>query len=95
MGTDDVFVLVVSGQLMRKEVPSDRTKDVVEFSTKAPKERLASIRQAFSVRCFLRFILRYLFRLAMHISFGDARYHSAMPVLFYLPVLFHGARFVL
>lgn len=43
------LLAVVSGQLMRKEVPSDRTKDVVEFSTKAPKERLASIRQAFSV----------------------------------------------
>lgn len=86
---------------MRKEVPSDRTKDVVEFSTKAPKERLASIRQAFSVRCFLRFILRYLFRLAMLGIILRCPFCSTYPccstvlVLFYDALFFYDACFLL
>lgn len=36
---------VPPGQIMRKQVPPEKTKDVVEFATKRPPDRLASIRQ--------------------------------------------------
>ena len=35
---------------MRKQVPSDKTKAVVEFSTKRPRERFASIKDGLGVR---------------------------------------------
>ena len=37
------------GQVMRKQVPPERTRDVLEFSTKKPAERLNSIRNGFTV----------------------------------------------
>ena len=35
---------------MRKQVPSDKTKDVVEFSTKRPIDRFDSIQAGLGVR---------------------------------------------
>ncbi|RDB19427.1 Protein argonaute-2 [Hypsizygus marmoreus] len=40
---------VPPGQIMRKQVPPEKTKAVVEFATKKPAERLASIRQGIQV----------------------------------------------
>jgi eukaryotic translation initiation factor 2C len=40
---------VPPGQIMRKQVPPEKTKDVVEFATKKPADRLQSIRQGLSV----------------------------------------------
>ncbi|KAI0773448.1 ribonuclease H-like domain-containing protein [Irpex lacteus] len=37
------------GQIMRKQVPSDRTKDVLNFATKKPAQRLQSIRDGLGV----------------------------------------------
>jgi eukaryotic translation initiation factor 2C len=49
---------VPPGQIIRKQVPPEKTKDVVEFATKKPPERLASIRQGLDVR-FLFFLFAY------------------------------------
>ena len=35
---------------MRKQVPPEKTKDVLEFATKRPEDRLASIKNGLSVR---------------------------------------------
>lgn len=35
---------------MRKQVPPEKTKDVLDFATKKPDDRLASIRAGLSVR---------------------------------------------
>ncbi|KAI0702894.1 argonaute-like protein [Cytidiella melzeri] len=40
---------VPPGQIMRKQVPPERTKAVLEFATKKPHERLASIREGLGV----------------------------------------------
>ncbi|CAL1700780.1 unnamed protein product [Somion occarium] len=40
---------VVPGQIMRKQVPPEKTKDVLEFATKKPADRLASIRNGLGV----------------------------------------------
>lgn len=40
---------VLPGQIMRKELPSDKTADMVAFSTKKPQERLSSIIDGLSV----------------------------------------------
>lgn len=37
------------GQIMRKEIPDDKLKDVLSFASKGPKERLQSIRSALGV----------------------------------------------
>lgn len=41
---------VPKGQIMRKQVPPEKTKDVLDFATKKPEDRLASIRNGLSVR---------------------------------------------
>jgi eukaryotic translation initiation factor 2C len=46
--------MVPPGQIMRKQVPPEKTKDVLEFATKRPDDRLASIRNGLSV-CFIYF----------------------------------------
>jgi len=43
---------VPPGQIMRKQVPSEKTKDVVEFATKRPADRLASIGQGIGMLAF-------------------------------------------
>ncbi|KIK63449.1 hypothetical protein GYMLUDRAFT_163093 [Collybiopsis luxurians FD-317 M1] len=40
---------ILPGQLARKEVPPDVTRQMVEFSTKRPEERLASIKRSVGV----------------------------------------------
>lgn len=35
---------------MRKQVPSEKTKDVLDFATKRPEDRLASITNGLAVR---------------------------------------------
>ncbi|KAK7695892.1 hypothetical protein QCA50_000531 [Cerrena zonata] len=40
---------VVEGQIMRKQVPSETTREVLEFSTKKPSDRLASIARGLGV----------------------------------------------
>ncbi|EIW82123.1 argonaute-like protein [Coniophora puteana RWD-64-598 SS2] len=40
---------VPPGQIMRKQVPPEKTKDVLEFATKRPADRLASISNGLSV----------------------------------------------
>lgn len=39
---------------MRKQIPANKTKAVIEFSKLAPKERLNMIRQGLEVRTFSR-----------------------------------------
>lgn len=45
--------IVPGGQFMRKEIPDDKVKDVLEFSTKKPDERLQQIKAGLQVRYFL------------------------------------------
>lgn len=40
---------VPPGQIMRKQVPPDKTKEVLDFATKRPEDRLASIRNGLMV----------------------------------------------
>lgn len=40
---------VVPGQIMRKQVPPEKTKDVLEFATQKPEARLTSIRNGLGV----------------------------------------------
>ncbi|KAI6035170.1 argonaute-like protein [Pisolithus orientalis] len=44
--------VVPKGQIMRKQVPPEKTKDVLEFATKRPHERLASISNGLSVLAY-------------------------------------------
>ncbi|KAJ3796816.1 argonaute-like protein [Lentinula aff. detonsa] len=43
---------VPPGQIMRKQVPPEKTKDVVEFATKKPQERLRSIEAGLQVLAY-------------------------------------------
>lgn len=40
---------VTPGQIMRKQIPPDKTTDVVEFSKMTPNDRLANIRTGLNV----------------------------------------------
>lgn len=42
--------IVPPGQIMRKQVPPEKTKDVLEFATKKPADRLQSIKNGLAVR---------------------------------------------
>jgi eukaryotic translation initiation factor 2C len=42
--------IVPPGQIMRRQVPPELTKGVLDFATKKPPERLASIRAGLEVR---------------------------------------------
>jgi eukaryotic translation initiation factor 2C len=44
--------VVPEGQIMKKQVPSDKTKDVVEFATKKPHERFNSIRDGLGILAY-------------------------------------------
>ena len=41
---------VPRGQFMRKEIPDDKVKDILAFSTKKPSVRLESIQDGLQVR---------------------------------------------
>lgn len=64
---------VPPGQIMRKQVPPERTKDVLDFATMRPKDRLASIRNGLSVRSAILWLL-----LSSHptqvLSYGQSEY---------------------
>lgn len=50
---------VPPGQIARKQVPPEKTKAMVEFSTKSPSERLNSIRQGLGVSSHVQFMSFY------------------------------------
>lgn len=50
---------VPPGQIMRKQVPPELTKSVLDFATKQPAERLKSINNGLSV-CFRLFAIQTL-----------------------------------
>ncbi|KAJ3505889.1 hypothetical protein NLJ89_g7177 [Agrocybe chaxingu] len=43
---------VPPGQIMRKQIPPEKTKDVLDFATKKPRERLESIRTGLEVLAY-------------------------------------------
>ncbi|KAF8205042.1 argonaute-like protein [Pholiota molesta] len=43
---------VPPGQIMRKQIPAEKTKDVLEFATKKPRERLESIKNGLDVLAY-------------------------------------------
>ncbi|KAF7789470.1 hypothetical protein EIP86_000416 [Pleurotus ostreatoroseus] len=43
---------ILPGQMMRKQIPPNKVKDVVRFSTKKPQDRLDSIRSAIGVLAY-------------------------------------------
>ncbi len=40
---------IPEGQIMRKQLPPEKTNDMVTFATKKPRERLESVRAALGV----------------------------------------------
>lgn len=57
---------VPGGQIMRKQVPPEKTKDVLEFATKKPTDRLASIRSGLSVLSYGQ--SEYVRQFGMHVQ---------------------------
>jgi eukaryotic translation initiation factor 2C len=45
---------VPSGQIMRRQVPPEKTRDVLEFATKKPSDRLESIRRGLQASTFIK-----------------------------------------
>lgn len=45
---------VPPGQIMRRQVPPEKTKDVLEFATKKPSDRLESIRRGLQASPFIQ-----------------------------------------
>ena len=43
---------------MRRQVPPEKTKDVLEFATMKPADRLASIERGLQVRTLVIFLVR-------------------------------------
>ncbi|KAI0375597.1 argonaute-like protein [Pilatotrama ljubarskyi] len=43
---------IFEGQIMRKQVPPEKTKDVLDFATKKPQERLGSIKNGLGVLAY-------------------------------------------
>ena len=41
---------MLPGQICKKQIPPEKTNDVLEFSTKKPQDRLQSIRNGLAVR---------------------------------------------
>ncbi|KAJ3529107.1 hypothetical protein NM688_g7899 [Phlebia brevispora] len=57
---------VLPGQIMRKQIPSDKVKEVVKFSTKKPGERLSSIRNGLGVLAYGQ--SEYVQEFGMHVQ---------------------------
>ncbi|KAI0796707.1 argonaute-like protein [Abortiporus biennis] len=57
---------VPPGQIMRKQVPPERTKDVLEFATKKPHDRLASIKNGLGVLAYGQ--SEYVRQFGMHVQ---------------------------
>jgi eukaryotic translation initiation factor 2C len=81
------LLTVAPGQLMRKQVPAERTKDIVEFSTKAPKERLGSIKLGFEVLNYSQ--STYLSTFNMNVTEAPVKINARVlnpPALRYAPI---------
>lgn len=66
---------------MRKEIPNDKVRDVLEFSTKKPRERLESIRGGLQVRYFFYMSDKYpiresliIFVVDQYLQYGQSEY---------------------
>ncbi|KAJ7368370.1 argonaute-like protein, partial [Mycena albidolilacea] len=57
---------VPPGQLMRKQVPPEKTKDVLDFATKKPLDRLQSIKNGLSVLAYGQ--SEYVRQFGMHVD---------------------------
>ncbi|KAI6012274.1 hypothetical protein EDC04DRAFT_3094425 [Pisolithus marmoratus] len=58
--------VVPEGRIMRKRVPPEKTKDVLEFATKKPHDRLASITSGLAVLAYGQ--LQYVREYGMHVD---------------------------
>ncbi|KAI6105779.1 argonaute-like protein [Pisolithus sp. B1] len=58
--------VVPKGQIMRKQVPPEKTKDVLEFATKRPQDRLASITNGLAVLAYGQ--SQYVREFGMHVD---------------------------
>jgi eukaryotic translation initiation factor 2C len=67
--------MVPPGQIMRKQVPPEKTKDVLDFATKKPEDRLASIRNGLSVSfILLRLCNMCLIFQTQVLAYGQSQY---------------------
>jgi eukaryotic translation initiation factor 2C len=48
--------MVPPGQIMRKQIPPNKTNDVLEFSKKRPDERFGTIQRGTQVAFFFLFV---------------------------------------
>jgi eukaryotic translation initiation factor 2C len=64
---------VPAGQIMRKQVPPELTKSVLDFATKQPAERLKSINNGLSVSEQLESRQRYL-TMCQVLAYGQSEY---------------------
>lgn len=60
---------------MRKQVPPEKTKDVIEFASKRPAERLASIREGLGVLAYGQ--SEYVRQFGLHVEQGEPLSFSA------------------
>ena len=60
------FLEIPPGQIMRKQVPSTKTKDVLDFATKRPDQRLESIRDVLKVFNYQQ--SQYMSDFGMHVD---------------------------
>jgi len=60
------FLEILPGQIMRKQVPSTKTKDMLDFATKRPDQRLNSIRNGLQVLNYLQ--SPYMLGFEMHVD---------------------------
>ncbi|KAG6816930.1 hypothetical protein H0H87_001632 [Tephrocybe sp. NHM501043] len=58
--------VVPPGQIMRKQVPPEKTKDVLDFATKRPADRLQSIRDGLAVLAYGQ--SEYVRQFGMHVD---------------------------
>ncbi|RDB22690.1 Protein argonaute-2 [Hypsizygus marmoreus] len=57
---------VPPGQIMRKQVPPEKTKDVLDFATKKPRDRLQSIKDGLAVLAYGQ--SEYVRQFGMHVN---------------------------
>nr|VWO95172.1 Uncharacterized protein [Ganoderma boninense] len=80
---------IPAGQIMRKQVPPEKTKDVLNFATKKPHERLQSIRAALGVLNYGQ--SEYVRQFGMHVS-PNADVQSLQARILDPPTLMYGAQ---
>ncbi|TBU42174.1 argonaute-like protein [Dichomitus squalens] len=79
--------IIPEGQIMRKQIPPERMKDVLNFATKRPHERLQSIRQALEVLDYGQ--SEYLRHFGMEVS-PNAEVESIQARILDPPTLMYG-----